>query len=61
MSHSLNVFVFGSKRAILLPLITAMKMFPSGATAGSRAKRGVGTGHSVTFPARFGSAPGAVP
>jgi hypothetical protein len=36
-------------------------MLPSGATAGSRAKRGVGTGHSSTLPATLGSVPGAMP
>ena len=43
--------VLGSKCAILLPLITATKMLPSGAITRSRAKRSVGTGHSLTLPA----------
>jgi hypothetical protein len=59
--QSLNVCVLVSKRATLLPLITAIKMLPSGAIAGSRAKRGVGTGHSLTFPAKPGLAPGTTP
>ncbi|MND01274.1 hypothetical protein D3C83_202100 [compost metagenome] len=61
MSHSLKVCALVSKRATLLPLITAMKMRPSGAIAGSRAKRGVGTGHSRTLPASSGRAPGVMP
>ncbi len=36
-------------------------MEPSGATAGSRANRGVGTGHSLTFPAKCGCDPGVMP
>jgi len=36
-------------------------MLPSGAAAGSRAKRGVGTGHSLTLPAKPAGTPGATP
>jgi hypothetical protein len=46
-----NRFVAGSKRASRSPCITAIQIVPSGATAGSRANFGVGTAHSVIFPA----------
>ena len=58
-SHSRNCCVPGSKRAMRLPRMTAMKMLPSGAGAGSRANFGVGTGHSRTSPVMVASAPGA--